>query len=174
VKNIFILLSVIFFSFQSHAQDDGGSGRPSQAGVSVGKVLPNGVTTEDEIFSLWGVRYSIPAGRGSGYYDLGGYIGSSNGVDWYSGFASISMHIPVETLIGHAGVGIDYTNFETSTQAAKSEFGGHFVGGVMSQIGGNVFARFDMKLNSKPGTSLFFGLGLVIELDGSSSDEGAK
>lgn len=165
----FIIITC-FVSVSVFAQEKE-SGHFSQVGVFVGKMLPNGMDSQDEIFSLSGLRYSSPLGKGSGYLDMGGLMGNGAGVKWQSLFVSASMHIPVETLIGHAGVGLDITRYETSQVEPKNIGGGHFIGGIMSKIGGNVLARFDMKLNSKPGTSLFFGFGLVFELDGEAATE---
>jgi hypothetical protein len=39
-------------------------------------------------------------------------------------------------------------------------------GGLMSQMGSSSWVRFDMRINSKPGTSLYFALGLVFDFDG--------
>lgn len=169
-----VVLFIAFFLSTSFtfAQDSGNSNRPSQVGAFLGRVLPNGIEGAEEIFSLWGLRYSHPLGKKSGYLDFGTLLGNSDGVQWKGAFAGISMHIPIETLIGHAGIGIDFTQYESETTAATSSGGGHFIGGVMSQIGGNAFARFDMKLNSKPGTSLYFALGLLFELDGLGAGEG--
>ena len=164
------IIVFVLFALQSHSANAQGAkedGHFSQFGVFMGKMLPNGLDSEDEIFSLSGLRYSSPIGKGNGYADFGAIMGNGDGVKWQGAFVSVSMHIPVETLIGHAGVGLDFTRYETSeTDAAKNIGGGHFIGGIMSKIGGNVLARFDMKLNSKPGTSLFFGFGLVFEFDG--------
>lgn len=158
----------------SHAQSEGGgSSRFSQVGFFFGRVLPNGVSQEDEIFSMWGGRYSHPMGQGSGFYDFGFTASNSGGVSWKGLFTTLSMHIPVETLSGHAGIGLDVIQVETSGSDSETVLAGHFVGGVISRIGGNALLRADMKLTTKPGTTLFFGVGIVIELDGFGAGGGA-
>lgn len=177
LRLIFLLFSIVLTVHQSYAQnpDDGGGGAEnvkgaSQAGIFISRMLPNGVSNEDEIMQLWGLRYSYA--MGSSFLDIGGIQGSGGGVDWLGLSGGVSMHVPIETLIGHAGVGVDYTRFKTSTESTQNEIGLHFIGGVMSHIGGSLLARFDMKLASKPGTYLLFGVGLVYELDGAAAGGG--
>jgi hypothetical protein len=180
VKSILIQLISVFVSCSVFAADGGAGGAAGgagadgddklvphpQVGAFVGRILPHGLDNNDEIFSVWGLRYSHPYGKNNAYIDGGTVMGNSAGIKWQSGFLSLSMHFPIETLIGHAGIGLDMTRYETETTPSKNIGGAHFVGGIMSKIGGNTFVRFDMKLNSKPGTSLFLGIGLVIEFDG--------
>lgn len=172
-------LSILIFLFSTFSvceawsqNQEGSSAYYHQVGLFVGKVLPNGIGAEDEIFSQSGIRYSMPAGKKTGgYYDFSFFGSNSAGVEWQGLAAGVSMHIPVETLMAHAGLGLDFTNFKTETSDGRVG-GGHFIGGVMSRMGGNALLRFDMKLNSKPGTSLFFGVGIVIELDDLGSSSG--
>lgn len=181
MRNYFIFSAVaagfclsIFFDSLAFAQAKGDAGvlHVPNAGFFVGKVLPNGISTTDEIFSLWGLRYSHPTKKGLGFYDLAIEGANSSGVNWKNASVGMSMHIPIETLVGHVGLGLDVTRYETAGTNSTTVGGSHFIGGVLSQIGGNVFARFDMKLNSQPGTSLFFGLGLVMYLDGAAAGGG--
>ncbi len=140
-----------------------------QAGVFLARLLPNGVSDEDEILPLTGMRYSYPLSGGN-FIDLSGVTGSGDGVKWMGAGLGISMHVPIETLIGHAGLGVDYTRYETSTDSAQNELGVHFVGGVMAHIGRTMLARFDMKLGSKPGTYLVFAVGVVFEFGAAGGD----
>lgn len=178
-RNLIYLIFLAPFTWGTHvfAQNTGGggggSGQLSQIGVFTGRILPKSIDGASEIFSLSGLRYSHPMSK-SGFIDGGAIFGNGEGVKWQGVFLSMSMHIPIETLIGHAGIGLDMTRYEVGGGQAKNIGGGHFIGGIMTRLGGNVLARFDMKLNSKPGTSLFFGIGFVIEFDwgGGGSDSG--
>ncbi len=163
MKYIFLLIFGLFLS-SAHAQEGSDAGA-SQIGAYVGNTLPNGIDGAEEIFPLWGLRYSHALSQ-NGFADLSTFAGNSEGVEWQGISIGASMQIPVETLIGHAGVGIDFTRYSTVEQETTNAVGGHFVGGVLMPIGGNVYSRFDMKLNSKPGTSLYFALGLVFALGG--------
>ena len=164
-----LVLTTLFLSQWAYAQEgDAGKGI-SQFGAYVGNVLPNGIDGAEEIFPLWGLRYSH-AMSSTGFLDFSTYAGNSEGVTWQALSIGASMQAPVETLIGHAGIGLDFTRYSTSESDTKNTGGGHFIGGVMSEIGGNVLARFDMKLNSKPGTSLYFAIGLVFALDGGGAN----
>lgn len=161
---LLLAISQLITAAKALAQDGGAKG-PSQVGLFYGRVLPNGVDQDDEIFPMWGGRYSMPLSE-TGFWDVGGYWGDGSGVDWKAIFTTLSAHIPVETLIGHAGLGVDISNYTVDNDSAKTALGLHFVGGVMAKLGGSAALRFDMKLTTKPGTSLFFGLGIVIGLGG--------
>jgi len=158
----YILFLLLFSSISAFAQNDNTSAGV-QVGAFIGNTLPSGIEGADDIFPLWGLRYSHGLSR-RGFADISTFFGNSEGVSWQGAALGISMQAPIETLVGHAGIGLDYTRYETTTTAVKNYFGGHFIGGVMAEIGGNTFARFDMKLNSKPGSSLYFAIGLVFML----------
>jgi hypothetical protein len=169
IISLLIVSMTLILSAQSFGQNNapgGGGGETvssaNQAGFFISRLLPNGVSERDEIMQLWGLRYSYAMNAGS-YIDFGGIMGSEYGVDWMGLSAGISMHIPIETLIGHAGLGADVTRYETPQTDTQNEIGIHFIGGVMSRIGGGTHARFDMKLGSKPGAYLLFAVGLSFE-----------
>lgn len=155
------------------AQAESNDSRPPQVGAFIGNLLPNGVDGVDEITPLWGVRYSHGLGRSS-FVEGGGIFGHSEGVKWQGAFVSLRMDIPVETLVATTYIGMDFTRYESATKTTSNQGGGHVGGGLMSLIGGSSWVRFDMKLNSKPGTSLYFALGLVFELGGSGDAAGAQ
>jgi hypothetical protein len=162
----FLCLTFILLGFSSgaFAQDGSGGGNISQLHLFIGKALPSGIDNVEEIFSLGGLRYSMNLGSDPhSFAEFGGVGGNSSGVKWQNAFASVRMDVPIETLIALAYVGIDYTRYEPETEKAKQAFGGHVGGGLMSLIGGESYVRFDMKLNSGPGTSLFFSLGLMFQ-----------
>lgn len=163
MKYVLVFAALVFASgaFAQGTESEG----ISQFGAYVGNTLPNGIDGAEEIFPLWGIRYAHAIGPAS-FIDFSTFAGHSEGVEWTGAAVGISMQAPVETLIGHAGIGLDYTRYSTSTSETKNTGGGHFIGGILSPIGGNVLARFDMKLNTKPGTSLYFAIGLVFALDG--------
>lgn len=164
IRTFLLFLSLILLVPCAFAQDSKDAG-PSQIGVFVGNLLPSGVPGVEEITPLWGIRYSFPLAR-MAYAEGGGIFGNSGGVKWQGAFASLRMDIPLETLVAFALVGLDVTRYEVAPAEASNIGGGHAGGGLMSQIGGNAWVRFDMKLNSKPGTSLYFAIGIVFELGG--------
>lgn len=136
-----------------------------QVYVYYGKVLPNGVPGIEEIFSLWGFKYSQSISADRTIFSE--FAFSKNGdsqVEWIGGSASLRMDVPIETYVGIAFIGLDYTRYNAPGSEAKNYGGVHGGGGLMAYIGGNAHFRFDMKLNSKPGTSLMFGLGFVFEI----------
>lgn len=103
------------------------------------------------------------------FVEFGGVGGNSSGVNWQNAFTSIRMDVPIETLVAMAYVGIDYTRYEPEGFDTEQAFGGHVGGGLMSLVGGDSYVRFDMKLNSGPGTSLFFSLGLMFQFGGAAA-----
>jgi hypothetical protein len=146
----------------AHAQDSGGSGH-NEIGIFSGRILPN-VSGASEIFSLTGVRYSRSfTDNGLGFWEVGGLTGNGSGVEWKGAFASLRMNIPVETIIAFTYLGLDFTRYKGENTETVNRGGYHVGGGMMSLIGGGTWFRFDMKLNSQPGTSLYFALGLVFD-----------
>jgi hypothetical protein len=164
---IFIFMVLCGTSAHVWAQAGGNSSsKPEQFGAFIGNTLPHGIPGADEIFPLWGVRYSHNMSK-LAYAEFGGMFGHSKGVTWQGVFADLRMDIPIETLIAVTYIGLDMTRFSTETHPKSvNQGGGHAGGGLMSQIGSSSWVRFDMKLNSKPGTSLYFALGLVFDFDG--------
>lgn len=167
-SQLFVLFCLITLSSVSSFAQSAVSSNSQEVGAFVGNLLPNGVPGLDEIMPLWGLRYSHPLGTGV-YAEGGGIFGHSHGVLWQGAFTSLRMDIPLETMIAFALIGLDVTRLKPSDDDALIKGGGHAGGGLMSQIGGNVWARFDMKLNSQPGTSLYFSLGIAFTLGGGSS-----
>jgi len=171
IKLKLILAALMSLPALVGAQGTDGDDKPSQLGVFYGYVLPNGLDDNDEIFSMWTGRYSTPMGkRGNSFAEFGFSYADDEGIEWMSGFASARMDIPIETLIGIAFVGLDFTNF-TGAGEDGSSVGGHVGGGIMTLIGGDSYFRFNMKLNSRPGTSLLFEVGLVFPLGGDAAED---
>lgn len=162
VMNFILIMFIALGGQHSNAQADGaGGGIRNEFGIFSGRVLPNGVDGAEDIFTLSGVRYSRAfSSSGHGFWEIGGVFGNSLGVEWKGAFASLRMDIPIETLVGFTYIGGDYTQYTGVGTEEIKKGGGHVGGGIMSNIGGSTHFRFDMKLNSKPGTSLLFALGL--------------
>lgn len=176
-KVLFIAL-VLLAAPNSYAQDSGGSGHNPQLGVFIGRALPHGISATDNIFTLWGARYSQPMGKpekagGGSFVDLSFIGGNGSEVHWGGVGLDASMQAPFETLIASVGLGIDFTQYSSDTASTKYVFGEHFLGSVMSRIGDSAMLRFDMKFNANPGTTVFFGIGVVFEFNGSSGGGGA-
>ncbi len=170
---------VLTTCISSFADDSGGGGpgHKPQLGVFIGRVLPHNISGNDNIFTLWGLRYSSPMGKadkggGGSYLDFTFLGGNGANVHWGGLSLDLSMQMPIETLVAAAGLGFDFTQYSSDTQSTKGVFGEHFIGSVMSRMGSSSLLRFDMKFSANPGSTVFFGLGLVLEFDGSSSSGG--
>ena len=66
--------------------------------------------------------------------------------------------------MGLAYVGADATYYDSVDHNPRVIFGGHLGGGVQAHLLGSCWFRGDMKFNFSPGTSLYFGFGLVWRL----------
>lgn len=162
IATTFILLS-IFLSSSAFAQ--AGADSKSELGIFYGKVLPNGLTGTDEIFSLWGLRYSRSVNSDGTVLAEGTLATQADStIDWLSASADVRMDVPIDTLTGIAFLGIDYATYKVIGFERDESFGVHAGGGIIALIGGNASFRADMKVQSKPGTTLQFGLGLVFGL----------
>lgn len=166
---IFVLTMTFILSMTALSNDvfaqEGPSDTSRQVYVFYGKVLPNGVPGIEEIFSLWGLKYSQSMGQDKSIFSEFAFTKNGDSqVEWLGGSISLRMDVPIETYVAIAFIGVDYTRYNVPGEAAKDYGGVHGGGGLMAHIGGNAHFRFDMKLNSKPGTSLMFGLGFVFEI----------
>ncbi len=147
------------------AQQQGQNDAASQFNFYYAKVLPKSIDYVDDIFSLWGLRYSRNFWDDRSVFGEFGFVNADDDqVDWMSASASIRMDVPIETLVGIAFLGMDFTQYQGAGGEEESLAGFHAGGGVIAHIGGNAHFRLDMKFNSKPGTTLVFGMGFVVDL----------
>lgn len=166
LKLIFMTFILIIAGYPSFvlAQQGGQGGAPSQVNLFYSKVLPKSIDYIDEIFSLWGVRYSTPmSADASSYAEFALVNADDDLVDWTGVSASVRMDAPIETLVGIAFAGLDYNFYQGEGGEEESDLGFHAGGGVLAHIGGNAHFRIDMKFLSKPGTTLAFGMGFVAD-----------
>jgi hypothetical protein len=168
MKYVFIITLALFTA--SFAFAEATASHDSQLGIFAGRALPHGISSTDDIFTLWGLRYSMPFGKtdasgGGKFVDFGFIGGNGSLVHWGGVSVDVSLQAPFETLVGSVGLGIDATQYSSDTTSTKVVFGEHFLGSVMSRLGGNSFLRFDMKFNSQPGTTVFIGLGVVFAFE---------
>ncbi|MGE0762745.1 MAG: hypothetical protein AB7N80_05655 [Bdellovibrionales bacterium] len=178
-----VLLIVMAFScFTARAQEEpeGAAGAGSapkvgyEAGFFLGNLLPNQIGGVTEITGLGGVRGGYRFGQTS-FLESTFMAGNGHGVEWKNVSASIRMDIPVENLVALAYVGPDITYYKgASSSSNRVIFGGHVGGGIQSALGGITWFRADMKFGLSPGTSLYFGMGLVFRIpDGGGGGAGA-
>jgi hypothetical protein len=139
----------------------GKDGSPAfEAGVHVGKLLPNQIDGVTEIMGLGGVRMALRLNPGS-YVEGGIMMGNGEGQQWKNSHISLRMDIPIEKLVAIAYVGADNYYYKGPGTGQKLVFGGHAGGGFMAQLAGSMWFRTDMKFSFNPGTSLYFGFGLA-------------
>lgn len=135
-------------------------------GAFGGNLLPNQIRGVTEITGLGGFRLGMGIGDGS-FAETTFMSGNGNGVEWKNFGMGLRMDIPVENLVGTAYAGPDITYYKGSTSSdTRLIFGGHVGGGILAQMGSLSWFRADMKFGLSPGTSLFFGVGLVLRFPG--------
>jgi len=179
---ILLLAALALAPLTSHAQDNtsspgGTASHVSQIGVVFGRCLPHGISSTDDIFTLWGGRYSMPFGAtekngGGKFVDFGIIGGNGSAVHWGGASIDVSIQAPFETLIMSVGLGVDVTQWSSDTKSTTVTIGEHFLGGVMTRLGGSSYLRFDMKFNSQPGTTVFFGLGITFDIGSDTASPG--
>src|SRR5690606_17894066 len=92
-------------------------------------------------------------------------MGNGHGVEWKNFWISARMDMPVENLVAIASIGPGVTYYKPANSGStKIIFGGHVGGGIQTQLGGATWFRADMKLGFSPGTSLYFGAGIVFRM----------
>jgi hypothetical protein len=169
MKSVFAILAglaLIFGSGPALAQAEGepaGGEKSSpvfEAGVQVGRLLPNQIGGVTEIMGLGGVLMAVRLNPGS-YIEGGILMGNGEGQEWKNIFASVRMDIPVENLLAFANIGADNYYYKGRGTGQKLAFGGHAGGGIMAHLTGTTWFRGDMKFSFNPGTSLYFGFGFM-------------
>lgn len=146
-----------------------GSDAPFEIGFHLGDLLPNQIPGITEIMGIGGLRTGIRLSPQS-YFEGGFIAGNGSGQQWKNIHADIRMDIPVQNLVGLAYVGADSNYFKGAGHATSLVFGGHVGGGIQAHLSGSAWFRTDMKFSFNPGTSLYFGFGLVWRLGSSGNN----
>ncbi len=142
-----------------------------EAGFHLGNLLPDQIDGVTEIMGLGGVRAGMLIAPQT-YTEAGLIMGNGEGQKWKNIHLDIRMDIPVESLVGLAYAGADMTYYSGIDTSDKVIFGGHVGGGVQAQVSGSIWFRGDMKFGFSPGTSLYFGFGLMWRLGGGGAGAG--
>lgn len=153
------------FGQAQNQQDDDSASAESARGnyegsLLIGSLLPNQISGVTEIMGLGGVRAGMRLGPSS-WAETALVTGNGSGQSWQNLGADVRMDIPVENLVGVAFVGLDITQFQGPNSSTTFNFGGHVGGGMQGHLGGDFWARADMKFGFSPGVSLTISLGLV-------------
>jgi hypothetical protein len=165
-----LLLFFCLFASHARAQATGGEDNPDskvlyEFGVHIGDLLPNQIPGVTEILGLGGVRGGFRIAPLT-YCEGGFLMGNGSGVEWKNAHLDVRMDIPVENLIGFAGLGVDTVYYKGADQGSHVVFGGHAGGGIMALMTGNLWFRGDMKFSFNPGTALYVGAGFVFRFGG--------
>jgi len=161
-KVIYLFLFVFALSFKLQAQEKPSetSSQGFEYGLHIGKLLPNDISGITEIIPLWGARLGHSWSR---YHLEAGYMsGSDLGVEWSNAHFGLRLDLPIEQLVGFVTFGADLQRYKPLNESTSVTSGGYFGGGILSKIDPDIWFRIDMKFNVKPGTSMYFGLGIMI------------
>ncbi|HMN68103.1 MAG TPA: hypothetical protein PKC28_06140 [Bdellovibrionales bacterium] len=163
-----LLLFGPVFVFAQPQGAGGGDGKagfdaPYELGFHLGNLLPNQIDGVTEITGLGGARGGYRFAPLT-YAETGLIMGNGEGAEWKNVHLDVRMDIPVENLVAVAYVGGDAIYYKGVGRSTKLVFGGHAGGGIMAHLTGAVWFRGDMKFGFSPGTSLYFGFGLVFRL----------
>ncbi len=176
VKGFFAFLFVMglqpvaaFAQGASGGQDDKmmGSDAIYEAGFHVGNLLPNQIGGVTEIMGLGGVRMGFRMSPLS-YVETGFIAGNGDGQQWKNLNLGVRMDIPVQNLVFFGSIGADSVLYRGEGTSDRLIFGGSVGAGIQTHLSSATWFRTDMKFGFSPGTSLYFGFGLVWRLGGSS------
>jgi hypothetical protein len=142
-----------------------------EIGAHLGDLLPNQIHGVTEIMGLGGLRIGARFSPRS-YFEGGIIMGNGSGQQWRDLHADVRMDSPVENLLASAYVGADSVMYKGVDQGQRIIFGGHVGGAIQARLGQSTYFRGDMKFSFSPGTSLYFGVGIVFRL-GSESASGS-
>lgn len=131
-----------------------------EGALLISSLLPNQVSGVTEIMGLGGIRGGMRLNQ-TGWLEGSLSMGNGSGQEWRNLDADARMDIPVENLVGLAYVGLDLTQFSGPGNSTTFNFGGHVGGGIQGHLGGDFWARSDMKFGFSPGVTLTISLGLV-------------
>ncbi len=162
---VIILFALPFMSTRVLAQNVGNSTRMWQAGAFFGRGLPYGLSQNDEIFTIWGLRISPPIpGTQRGFFDGTYTSGAGSAVTWQELSVGLSLEEPVETLFLGMGIGFDAIRFTTDLLSGPHIVSGYYLlGSAMTNITPSLLARFDLTMNYQPVPVYMVDLGLVYQ-----------
>lgn len=170
------LIMIFLFSYGVHAQDGGGSGLGSavtyEFGVHTGNILPNQIDGVTEVTSLWGIRGGWRTSKKS-FIELGAMTGKESGSTISNIHLSSRTEMQLDrSLFTQVFVGLDTTITQAEGSDKETDGGMHLGGGIMNHISEEMWLRVDMKYNFNPGTSLYFGVGLMMRFAGGGGGGG--
>ena len=140
-----------------------GSDASYEIGFHLGELLPNQVKGVTEIMGLGSARLGFRLSP-LAYFETGAIFGNGEGQEWRDVHGDFRIDVPVQNIVGIALVGADATYFSSISHSSRVIFGGHVGGGVQAHLMGSCWFRGDMKFSFSPGTTLYFGFGLVWRL----------
>lgn len=144
-----------------------------QLGVTMGTLLPFGITGVRDQYGGWGAYLSQPGYIFSAFdYMVYGFV--DKGVTFYdyaiAGRVDFSLY---EVVNGYVRFGLDYNYYKRkASQVREYDFAGvvgsHIGFGSYHEVSSEIKFRSDFKFSFGPGTYLYAGLGVTYTLGASS------
>lgn len=169
-----LLLLVFLFSGSLFAQqppaagagaegDSSGQDTNYEGGIVIGDLLPSQIPGLTEITGVGGVRggYRLTP---MAVAEAAFIAGNGSGAEYKNLAASVRLDVPIESFVGFMVVGLDITNYKGAGLGAKTFGGGHMGGGIMTQLGGALWIRSDMKFTFNPGISMNLNFSLLFRI----------
>lgn len=142
-----------------------------EMGAHMGNILPNQVPGLTEITGIGGIRGAYRVAPFT-FAETSFAAGNGYGAQWKDLSISVRADLPVENILGFVYIGPDLIIYQGTDRAQKLFGGGHAGGGMMMQLGGTTWFRFDMKFNVNPGTAMYISAGVVFRLGGDTGGGG--
>jgi hypothetical protein len=164
IRNLVLLTAFLHFSLASAQENQDQRQEPlgTELGIHTGPLLPNQIQGMSEIQPMWGLRYSVPSGKGMLEFNVAN--SRAEGVVYYDAYLSYRYDVHMEEITGFLIVGADIHQWSSPPDDTTRVVPGVHVGtGIMMPLGDSLWFRSEMKFNMNPGTALYIGFGLVLK-----------
>jgi hypothetical protein len=142
---------------------DAGQNSTFEFGPFIGDILPNQISGMTEITGVGGARLGYrlsPLATFETFF----VTGNGSGAQYKNLSESVRLDVPVESFVGFMFIGIDVTDYKGVGQTNKLFGGGHLGGGIMTQLGGSLWIRSDMKFTFNPGVAMCIDFGFIFRI----------
>ncbi len=164
-KLILTVVAILYGTVFAQASDGDktGSNTNFEIGAHIGNLLPSDIAGLTEITGLGGFRLG---------YRLGPMVvseatvamGNGDGASYRNASLGLRFDVPVESFVGFLFIGADVTNYSGVGRASSTLGGGDVGGGIMTELGGALWLRSDMKFTFNPGTSMYIDFSFLFRI----------
>jgi hypothetical protein len=159
---VWFLTPVAFGQITNNATD-AGQNSTFEFGPFIGDILPNQIPGMTEITGVGGARVGYRLSP-LATFEVFGVAGNGSGAQYRNLSGSVRLDVPVENFVGFMFIGLDVTDYTGVSQSNKLFGGGHLGGGIMTQLGGSLWIRSDMKFTFNPGVAMCIDFGFMFRI----------